>query len=32
MTMDFFPACDRMAELVEENIRDLIGNPRAGRR
>ncbi len=28
--MDFFSACDRMAELVEENIRDLVGNPRGG--
>ena len=28
--MDFFSACDRMAGLVEESIRDLVGNPDGG--
>ena len=28
--MDFFSACDQMAELVEESIRDLVGTPEGG--
>jgi myo-inositol-1(or 4)-monophosphatase len=28
--MDFFSACNRMGELVEESIRDLVGTPEGG--
>ncbi len=30
MRTEFFSACGQMAGMVEENIRDLVGNPRGG--
>jgi len=29
--MEFLSACDQMAELVEESIRDLVGTPEGGK-
>ncbi len=30
MSMEFLSACNQMAELVQESIRDLVGTPEGG--